>query len=418
MTFFEIPPTELTSEERRVALYADGKAPTRAADVRATTPLENLCLNWTEKELPERERTRHVHRLHPYLGKYIPQLVEVFLRKFLAPGQIVLDPFCGSGTTLVQAHELGIDSIGCDISAFNVLLSKVKTDEYHLPTLKREAADLLHETARLTSQKNGTENQATLFEDDGSNVASGVDVSPYLSKWFAPRALAELIAFRSLIQDCRHQDFFRVVLSRAARSARQTTHFDLDFPREPTTRPYQCYKHSRVCAPTKTAFKFIARYCLDSVRRVEQFATLRTSANVQCVHGDSRSVDLPMVDAVVTSPPYVGLIDYHEQHRYAYELLGLADNRQSEIGAAANGQSRAAKDAYCADMTSVFRNVVSKLRTGGTLVVVAADRHALYPGILGSLDVVQRHVMKRHVNRRTGRRGSHFHESIFIYTKE
>ncbi len=125
-----------------------------------------------------------------------------------------------------------------------------------------------------------------------------------------------------------------------------------------------------------------------------------------------------MVDAVVTSPPYVGLIDYHEQHRYAYELPGLADNRQSEIGAAANGQGGAAKDAYCADMTSVLLNVVSKLRTGGTLVVVAADRHALYPGILGSLDVVQRHVMKRHVNRRTGRRGSHFHESIFICAKE
>ena len=153
------------------------------------------------------------------------------------------------------------------------------------------------------------------------------------------------------------------------------------------------------------------------MRRVERFAAVRSDAKVQCVHGDSRLVNLPPVDAIVTSPPYVGLIDYHEQHRYAYELLGLADNHESEIGAAANGQSAAARDAYCRDMTSVFRNVVSNLRPGGALVVVAADRHALYPRILGDLGLVERHVMERHVNRRTGRRGSRFYESIFIYTK-
>jgi len=46
----------------------------------------------------EFERTKHVHRLHPYLGKFIPQLVEVFLRKYFKRGDIILDPFSGSGT--------------------------------------------------------------------------------------------------------------------------------------------------------------------------------------------------------------------------------------------------------------------------------------------------------------------------------
>ena len=341
MTLFRETPQEFTLEERHVALYADGKPSTRAEDVSAATPLEDVSLNWTEKQLPERERTKHVHRLHPYLGKYVPQLAEVFLRKFLTAGQTVLDPFCGSGTTLVQANELGINSVGCDISAFNILLCKVKTDRYDLPKLKREAAEILGETAKLTNQ-HAAPNQGTLFE--GGDAPAPVDgvASDYLRTWFAPQALAELTAFRSLIERCRYRDFFRVVLSRAARSARLTTHFDLDFPKTPTTQPYQCYKHSRICEPTKTAFKFIARYCADGVRRVERFAALRSDANVQLVHGDSRLADLPPVDAVITSPPYVGLIDYHEQHRYAYELLGLADNRESEIGAAANGQSGAA----------------------------------------------------------------------------
>jgi hypothetical protein len=99
----------LTKEETRVIFYNDTIEPTIPSTVTRKTQLDELNLNWRERDLPEKERTKHVHRLHPYLGKYIPQLVEIYLRKYFKPGQTVLDPFCGSGTTLVQANELGID---------------------------------------------------------------------------------------------------------------------------------------------------------------------------------------------------------------------------------------------------------------------------------------------------------------------
>ena len=87
----------------------------------------DLDLSWSEAALPERERTKHVHRLHPYHGKFIPQLVEVLLDRYVAAGGNVLDPFGGSGTTLVQSLESGYDATGVDIAAFNCLLMRVKT---------------------------------------------------------------------------------------------------------------------------------------------------------------------------------------------------------------------------------------------------------------------------------------------------
>ena len=92
----------------------------------------DLELSWSERDLPERERTKHVHRLHPYLGKFIPQLVEALLARYFRAGGRILDPFAGSGTTLVQALEGGFDAGGVDVAAFNALLVRVKTERYDL----------------------------------------------------------------------------------------------------------------------------------------------------------------------------------------------------------------------------------------------------------------------------------------------
>ncbi len=390
-----------TNEEQRVELYANSKFPTDPSTVHARTDLNMLNLNWREKELPERERTKHVNRLHPYLGKFIPQIVEIFLRKYFKPGQTVFDPFSGSGTTLVQANELGINSIGCDISAFNVLLTRAKTKDYSVIEVKDEITNILKKVEKISLDQ-----------------ANPKTESEFLKSWFAPKALNELLAFRDLIPNYHDQEILKVILSRAARSARMTTHFDLDFPKNPQTGPYHCYKHQRICQPTQTAFKFLKRYSLDTIKRIEQFSALRTNAMVKAIHDDSRFVNPGLITGVITSPPYVGLIDYHEQHRYAYELLGLEDRSLQEIGPASKGSSIKAKKEYQELVAAVFKNTLQYMPSGGRLIVIAGDRHGLYPDIAKICNVTEEAVIQRHVNRRTGRRSGEFYESIFIWKKK
>jgi tRNA G10 N-methylase Trm11 len=357
----------------------------------------DLELSWSERDLPQRERTRHVHALHPYLGKFIPQLVEVLLARYFRPGQHVLDPFAGSGTTLVQALESGLDATGADIAAFNCLLARVKTRRYNLFTLEREVRDAL------------TRLEAALDEPAG-------DAPEFVRTWYAPRAAAELLRFRELAREYEHSHVLAVVLARAARSARLTTHFDLDFPREPQRGPYWCHKHRRECRPVERAAHFIRRYALDTVARIREFGRARTREREAAVfHGDARQLDFRgRLDGILTSPPYPGLIDYHEQHRYAYELLGLDDVRELELGAAAGGTSRAALSAYVDGMVGALANARAQLVSGAPVLVVVNDRRDLYPEILERAGLRLEHRLRRHVNRRTGRRAGEFFEDVLV----
>ncbi len=408
----------LTNEEKRVTIYNSKTKPTIPQSVRPDTPLHRLNLNWREKDLPEKERTKHVHRLHPYLGKFIPQLVEIFLRKYFTAGQTILDPFVGSGTTLVQANEMGINAIGYDISKFNIILGRVKTARYDIRKVRMEVLDILEKVRRQNPLRHS---QLSLWEprQDLFSFTQSQPDNEYLQQWFAPQALNQLLAYRDLIdrEGYEYRDLLQIILCRSARSARLTTHFDLDFPKRPQTTPYWCYKHARECYPTTEAYKFLERYSIDSLKRIQEFSKIRTNASVTIYHGDSRKAVIPQIDGVITSPPYVGLIDYHEQHAYAYYLLGLDDKREQEIGPAVGGSSKIAQQKYQQDIAAVFIRAAEAMPRGSRMIVVAADKNDLYAKIAAMIKVEVEAVVLRHVNRRTGRRNSEFYESVFIWRK-
>ena len=174
----------------------------------------------------------------------------------------MLDPFAGSGTTLVQALESGYDAAGVDIAGFNCLLMRVKT---------RAAQP---RGACVVTSSGRTRRSSVVRADRAPTRRTRL---AYLRAWFAPRAAEELLHFRSLVEQVASADVLRVILARSARSARRTAHFDLEFPREPQVGPYWCYKHRRECRPVEEARRFLLRYTLDTLERIEAFAELSGS---------------------------------------------------------------------------------------------------------------------------------------------
>lgn len=397
--------TGLTGAERR-RIFLDERGFAGHPDIEKN--LRTFGCDLSLIEFPEWQRTKHVHRLHPYLGKFVPQLVELFLRRFFAPGDTILDPFGGSGTTLVEANALGMNAVGIELSPFNCLVIEAKTRRHDLPLLRREVADAFRRVEEFSA---GARGSAPAFTTD----------SAYLNAWIAPEALQQILFYRSIIPDYRHQDLLKVILSRTARSCRLVPHYDLARPKKPLKpgEPYYCVKHRKTCEPLRDGLSFFRRYSRDTVSRIEEFGRLRSDARVTVLQGDARTTPLPegmRFDGVFTSPPYVGMIDYHEQHRYAYELFPELERRDaSEIGPMSLGKSRKAQRAYQADMAVVFRHIRPWLKPAAKLFVVANDTHGLYPAIgdMAGLKLVD--TFHRPVPMRTERDTKTYFESIFWF---
>jgi hypothetical protein len=255
--------------------------------------------------------------------------------------------------------------------------------------------------------------------------------SEYLRTWFAPRALLEMLYYRRLISTYYYQDLLRVVLSRAVRSSRLVPHYDLATPKVPLPvgQKYWCKKHNRYCVPIAECLAKIHAYSEDTARRIAQFDKLRSDEAIAVIEADSRSVNLKhalesspianrLIDGIFTSPPYVGQIDYHDQHIYAYELFGFPRHDELEIGPKRKGKTKQAQSDYVDGIVAVFRNLLPMLKPEGKVFIVANDRLRLYPEIAkrSGLRIVEQ--FHRAVTKRTEQGDDPYQETIFLMVKE
>ena len=437
-------------------------------------------------EYKEAETTKHVHRLHPYKGKFIPQLVEYFLDQhtdefkqevYFKPNDIIFDPFCGSGTTLVQSNELNLHALGVDVSSFNAFISNSKIGNY-------DTQDIWEESNKITDKlKSFRTNDNNIFELQlthelkifNNNFFPSPDYkykvqnnlideylygkqraeeflevyhalihkykillkqrnnSSFLDIWFLQPVRNEIdYAFSQikLIENISTRKILALILSRTIRSCRATTHADLGTLKEPITATYYCKKHGKICKPVFSILNWWQRYVIDSIKRIEQFTQLKTHTHHYCLAGDSRSIDIcealskknkkfsdlikeNKINGIFTSPPYVGLIDYHEQHAYAYDLFGFERKDKLEIGPLSKKQGYESRQSYIRGVADVLLNCKSFLKQDYHVFIVANDKYNLYPQIakLSGMQIIKEY--KRPVLNRVEKNRTTYSESIF-----
>jgi len=448
-------------------------------------------LNWTLSfdNLREKDTTKHVHRLHPYKGKYIPQLVEYFIdthtddfkkETYFKEGDIVLDPFLGSGTTIIQSLEMGIHSIGIDVSEFNCMIASCKAahydDEYLQKAIKKVLVsleafehdnkipeferELLAELAKFNgvhfpgydfkyklNQGNFDEKKFAIEKEkeflpvyqkllkEYSVKLKQDNSESFLDIWFMDNVRREIEhVFKAIKQekDVKTRKILALILSRTIRSCRATTHSDLATLKEPQLTTYYCYKHKKICKPLFSIKTMLNRYAFDTLNRIREFDTLRKPVHYSSITGDSRKVDIfekiekqnpeflkilkkQKISGIFCSPPYVGQIDYHEQHAYAYELLGFKRKDDMEIGPLYKGRGLEARRSYTQGIADVLNNCKKYLKDDFDIFLVANDKHNLYPEIADKSGMKIVNQFKRPVLNRTERDRNPYSEIIFHF---
>ena len=200
--------------------------------------------------------------------------------------------------------------------------------------------------------------------------------------------------------------------------------------KEPVTKTYYCRKHGKICKPLFSIFSWWERYSKDTVKRLQEFEKLRTDTLQVCLQGDARNIDIfavlekknsefadlvkgQKIKGIFSSPPYVGLIDYHEQHAYAYDLFGFKRNDELEIGPLYKGQGKEARNSYIEGIAQVLNNSKKYLQNDYDIFLVANDKYNMCPSIAekSGMKIVNRY--KRPVLNRTEKNKSAYAEIIF-----
>jgi hypothetical protein len=260
----------------------------------------------------------------------------------------------------------------------------------------------------------------------------------FLDKWYSQHIRNEIDFISehlAKIKNASTREIVSIILSRTIRSCRATTHADLATLLEPVTTTYYCSKHGKICKPLFSIMKWWKTYSKDTINRLQQFNMLRTNTYQLCLTGDSRNMDIfkqvkkenskfekllekQKIKGIFSSPPYVGLIDYHEQHAYAYDLFGFDRKDESEIGPLFKGQTREAKQNYIKGISDVLNNCKHFLADDYNVFLVANDKYNMYPTIAENVGMKIVNQFKRPVLNRTEKDKAAYSETVFHLRRE
>lgn len=343
------------ARKRRALSHVGGKVAFEGG-----TAAERSALSEALAVTPDESATlAHVHGFHSYPARLHPETARRLVEAFSRPGDSVLDPFCGSGTVLVEARLAGRRATGVDVNPLAVELSWLKANGPSAPWPRR-----LVEAAHFAAE----------HADERRRAKAGATMRypPEDVALFSPHVLLELDGLRAGIERVENAPLERALLLVLSASLTKVSKTSSDTNRHE--------------APKRVAAGFASSFFLkkadDLARRLEQAHALLPPRvpEARVIHGDARDlrdVKPGSIALVVSSPPYPGVYDYIVHHRDRLRWLGLEAERfeQYEIGARRHARGVSFGHAL-ARFRSEFGAVLGELgrvlaRDGAALVVMA-----------------------------------------------
>ena len=309
-----------------------------AVNGRGFEPTVQAQLEQAARRGKKKQATRYsAHGLHEYKGKFNPQVVRALLNIFgIQPGQRVVDPFCGSGTTLVESAHLGAHGVGTDINPLAVMIARAKLQALRTPVTRLRMAH------KRLAQRLKRAKQATSRRGDDPRTR-------YLASWFDTDVLCQIERVRLAVGRTAHDlaPVFLVIASNLLRDYSQQDPKDLRTRRRKSPLP---------AAPFAEAF-------LDAVPPVLQhIEAVQSVLGTDLPHGEVRLGDVTrmtaadwgrgLFDAAVTSPPYAMALPYIDTQRLSLVWLELCQpsdvlKLESELVGSREVRGRARHDLQC-----------------------------------------------------------------------
>ena len=271
------------------------------------------CLENTARPGISRQATRYsVHGLHEYKGKFNPQVVRALLNIFgIMPRHRVLDPFCGSGTTLVECSHIGANGRGFDINPFAVYLTNAKIKALSTPasTLRDIQKELF-----MLPDKTGFADEQNLIDPR----------SRYLQSWFERETLQEIESIRSRIEEIASDvaPVFLAIASDLLRDYSLQDPNDLRMRRRKSSQPGIPYSDALNSACTRVIERIEATQSVLGAGSESSVATHCDITTGSTINSANK------FNAAITSPPYAMALPYIETQRLSLVWLNLVDPGQ------------------------------------------------------------------------------------------
>ncbi len=292
-------------------------------------------------------RESSIHQLSPYVGKLKSGMAGALIEKFSCPGDVVLDPFCGSGIVPCEALLRGRHAIGNDLNPYAYLLTKAKL-----------SAPATHSEAVTRALK--------ALDEAATETVSLREIPDWVRAFFHPDTLKEAVALVHVLRR-RREHFVLACLLGILHHVRPGF---LSYPASHLVPYLRIKKYPPKLYAEMYRYRPVRPRLLAKIGRAyRRFQPPERTLDRVVLHENAMALPLVCnsVDAIISSPPYYGALDYGRDNRLRLWFLGVEDYREVDAKLTSNDR------VYIPEMTRAVGEMLRLLRPGKCAVLVLGD---------------------------------------------